>query len=102
MEQTSAYFRAGLYPNSLLCTVGADGRLKIGIKKTATIDKDWTIFDNFTLTYLGEYDTPNDIQAFRPYVSSNDVYTLQGVKLEMANIHSKSIYIVDGKKVMLK
>jgi hypothetical protein len=27
---------------------------------------------------------------------------LQGVKLEMANIHSKSIYIVDGKKVMLK
>ena len=53
MEQAFAYFGAGLYPNSLYVKVGDDGKLTIRVKKTTTITNDWTIFDNFTLTYIG-------------------------------------------------
>lgn len=102
MEQTSAYFRAGLYPNSLLCTVGADGKLKIGIKKTTTIDKDWTIFDHFTLTYLGEEELPNAIQTYSPSSIPDDVYTLQGIRIAMANVQDSGIYIVGGKRVLIR
>jgi len=33
--------------------VGADKKLKLGLKKDVAIKNDWTFFDNFTLTYYG-------------------------------------------------
>ncbi|MBQ0072657.1 MAG: dockerin type I repeat-containing protein [Prevotella sp.] len=53
MEQANLYFNAGLYPNALICKVGDDGQLTIGVKKTVSNANDWTIFSNFSLIYLG-------------------------------------------------
>ncbi len=51
MEQAASYFRNGLYRNTLRVVVGKDGKLTIGLKKTASMSNDWTCFDNFTLSY---------------------------------------------------
>ena len=51
MHAASLYFDAGKYHNYVNVTVGNDGVLTIGIKKTSTISGDWTIFDNWTLLY---------------------------------------------------
>lgn len=49
----SAYFEAGHYVNSLEVVV-TDGTLKLGLRKPKDkIAKQWTCFDNFTLTYYG-------------------------------------------------
>lgn len=101
MEQTSVYFRAGLYPNSLLCTVGEDGKLRIGVKKTTTINSDWTIFDNFTLTYIPE-EEPDAIQSIRSVPFPKGIYTLQGTKIETAALQQNGIYIIDGKATRVK
>ena len=53
MEQAASYFAAGLYPCKLRVTVGDDGTLTIGVKKLNLVSHDWTIFDHFTLRYLG-------------------------------------------------
>ena len=52
----SKAFNAGCYVNTLFFTVGDDGTLRLGVKKTAATgaDKDWTVMDNFQLTYYGE------------------------------------------------
>lgn len=53
MEQTSLYFRDGLYENILLFTVENDGEdVRVGVKKSVSNTNDWTIFDNFRLTRI--------------------------------------------------
>lgn len=101
MEQTSVYFHAGLYPNSLICNVGENGKLRIGVKKTTTISEDWTIFDNFTLTYIPE-EEPDGIQSIRPVLSPKGIYTLQGTKIDEADLQRNGIYIIDGKATRVK
>lgn len=106
MEQTSAYFRSDLYPNSLLCTVGEDGKLRIGVKKSTLISQDWTIFDNFTLTYIPE-EVPDGIShphtgRLSSTLTSPDIYTLQGTPIATTHLQRGGIYIVAGKKRMVK
>ncbi len=102
MEQANVYFRKGLYQNSLLCNVGKDGILTIGIKKTALIAEDWCIFDNFTLTYIGkEEEEPNNIDnAYMDNAASGAIFNLQGKRV--SEITSSGIYVVNGKKMMIK
>ncbi len=54
MGEASHCFSAGLYENELMVRV-TDGTLRVGIKKTEAVDRDWAIFDNFRLTYYGQY-----------------------------------------------
>lgn len=51
MEAAYYWFEAGYYNNSLQCSVGADGKLTIGIRKSETINADWTCIDNWKLEY---------------------------------------------------
>ena len=105
MEQAAIYLRAGLYKNTLLCEVGDDGKLKIGVKKTVAVGNDWSIFDNFTLTYLGNPDTPDDpvaIDRVHAQSTANEIYTLQGTKVSATTNLTKGIYILNGQKVMIK
>ncbi len=39
--------------NTVLAKLGKDGVLRLGLKKDEGTDKDWCIFDNWTLEYLG-------------------------------------------------
>lgn len=52
-DDASAFFSAGAYNLTLDPVVVSDGILKIGVKKTEKVDKDWACFDNFRLTYYG-------------------------------------------------
>lgn len=49
MDAAGAWFTAGYYHNYLDVEVGDDGILRIGIKKSTTINTDWSIIDNWTL-----------------------------------------------------
>ncbi len=53
MGQAVRAFIAGLYEHSMVLTV-TDGTIKLGVVKTAGVENDWLMFDNFRLTYLGE------------------------------------------------
>lgn len=59
MQAASLYFAAGKYNNSVTATVGYDGVLTIGIKKNVAVTGDWTIFDNWTLSYVSDDITSN-------------------------------------------
>ncbi len=102
MEQSSAYFRAGLYPNMLPCTVGSEGILTIGIKKTSTINNDWCIFDNFTLTYLGKDSEADHIGTITAPSAAPGIYTLQGQPITASDMMSGGIYVINGHKVLTR
>ncbi len=53
MESAGIAFAAGLYADHSISVKVTDGTLRIGVKKETLIANDWTIFDNFELTYLG-------------------------------------------------
>lgn len=44
---------AGEYWNEPIRVVVTDGKLRIGVKKSEAVTSDWTIFDNFVVTYYG-------------------------------------------------
>ena len=46
------YFGKGWYQNQLFFSADG-GAVKLGVKKTVSVTNDWTVFDNFKLTYFG-------------------------------------------------
>ena len=58
MTTASKAFTAGLYADNSITVQVTDGTLRIGVKKETLIDADWTIFDNFELTYYGTEEPP--------------------------------------------
>ena len=83
--------------------VGNDGELTIGVKKMTLVSNDWTIFDNFTLTYInsGSEDAITAPTSRHPFASSG-TYTLSGVRVADNSDLPKGLYIINGKKVVLK
>ena len=63
MDQAADAFLAGRYARNEVRTVVTDGTLRIGVKKEAHVGKDWTAFDTFRLTYLGEADASEIFQS---------------------------------------
>lgn len=63
MDQAADAFLAGRYAGNEVRTVVMDGTLRIGVKKEAHVGKDWTAFDTFRLTYLGEADVSEIFQS---------------------------------------
>lgn len=53
MPDASNYFNAGFYSGNSVKAIVTTGTVRIGVKKTATVSNDWTIFDSFRLYYLG-------------------------------------------------
>ena len=77
---------------------------KLGIRKDTTISADWTIFDNFHLYYIGK-DAPTAIEQMSESTASRStlhtsLYTLSGQRVN--SITRSGLYIVNGKKVMVK
>ena len=54
MKAASAFFTAGLYNNVIENVVVVDGTLTVGVRKSEATANDWSIFDNFRITYYGE------------------------------------------------
>jgi len=53
MSRAAMCFKIGEYVNTPIRVVVTDGTLRVGVKKTVVNSADWTIFDNFVLTYYG-------------------------------------------------
>jgi len=53
MKRAAACFLQGDYWTEEARGLVTDGTARVGIKKTVANDQDWTIFDNFILTYYG-------------------------------------------------
>ncbi len=105
MEQAASYFRNGLYHNTLIAEVTEDGTLTIGIRKTKATTNDWTIFDNFTLRYLGTDEevgiTQPTILNPQPSTLNPTTYNLQGIPQTNSNL-TPGIYITAGKKQIIR
>ena len=52
--EASAYFNANNYKVGPISVTVTDGTLRIGVKKSASVTNDWTVFDNFKLMYYGQ------------------------------------------------
>jgi hypothetical protein len=57
LTEAGNVFAEGFYVNNLTVTVKT-GVLKFGVTKTEHIGTDWTVWDNFRLTYNGKLDEP--------------------------------------------
>lgn len=53
MASAVAYMEQGYYADNVVFFATTDGTPTIGVKKASSIDTDWSIFDNFSLTYYG-------------------------------------------------
>ena len=49
------YFQVGCYWNEVLCTVGSNGELTLGVESPSITGSHVVIFDNFRLEYVGAY-----------------------------------------------
>ena len=50
------YFQAGLYWNNVICTVGSNGQLTLGVESPSVTGSHVFVFDNFRLEYIGTPD----------------------------------------------
>ncbi len=103
METASAEFLDEKYlNNSIIVKVPANGRLRIGLYKYAAIANDWTLFDNWTLTYFGDASAKvaDEVElkkvgvenvAAQPVAVRSEIFTLDGRR---ANSIQKGIMIV--------
>ncbi len=53
LSQAANCLRKNDYQNPVVTAVVTDGNIRLGVKKAVAVSSDWTIFDNFTLTYYG-------------------------------------------------
>ena len=112
MTQLSGSFSAGLYQVQPIVVNVTDGALTVGTRGTRT--DTWCIWDNFELTYYGDA----DIEAVRASLANAGsgeatgitdvnaadakavIYTVNGVRVN--SITRPGIYVVNGKKVLVK
>ena len=107
MQAASAYFQKGLYDNSVFGTVASNGAsLKVGIKSTSMPTSYWCIFDNFRLWFYGKMsaETVTAIQTVTTSVGRHHdaVYTLDGRRLSPGASLRPGLYIVNGRKVLVR
>lgn len=78
MESANTYCNAGYYNENIVYFQVTDGTMTIGIYKNNTLDYDWTLFDDWSLYYLGEdLELPEgeeeEIPQLDSIVSSGDI-----------------------------
>ena len=105
MQSANAYFEKDLYQNHVVGQVAEDGgQLKVGIKSTSMPSSYWAIFDNFHLYFYGgnSMETVTSVAKMRTGENEkmrNEVYDLQGRRVLNP---TKGLYIVNGKKMVIK
>lgn len=62
----AAAFNEGRYTGNSVEVIVSNGTLKIGVRKSASIESDWTCFDSFRLTYHGEV---SDVEIFNATIA---------------------------------
>ena len=102
MQSASKYFAKGLYENSVFNTMTSTS-LPVGLRSTSMPTSYWCIFDNFRLHFFGSLTeeqiltTIKDVNTDRTVY--RNVYDLQGRRVTQP---TKGLYIINGKKVLVK
>lgn len=91
----------GRYLNTLYFTLHTPSTVKVGIRKTLPVDRDWTAFDNFRLLFLGIDDTQITDVVTPAGTAATSVYDLTGRSLG-TQVKAKGLYIINGNKVLIK
>lgn len=86
-SDAAACFENGGYINTLQNIIVEDGKLKIGVKGSGSARNDWTVFDNFRLTYV-----TSDIDAYK---ASTTEYDALNTAIEAAE--AKTLGFDDGE-----
>ena len=78
------------YVNEEIEVVVTSGQLKIGVVKEEGVDRDWTVFDNFHLTYLGNnVDLSDIVNALQGAIDQAEAWdasnTSDALKQNLAN-----------------
>ena len=100
MDETASYFAQGFYINKVDAWV-TDGTLRIGIRKETGEEGDWVIFDNFRLTYYGT-EAPAGITPSTLDAHPTIIYDLLGRRVLTTDNLKSGIYIINGKKEIIK
>ena len=105
MQAASKWFAKGWYENSVMATTTSAGTLKMGIKSTKSDTSYWTCFDNFRLYFYGNY-TQEELTGIHSVdngqrITDNTIYDLSGRKMVNSKL-PKGLYIVNGKKLLIK
>ena len=81
----------------------ADGELVVGLKKVTAVYDDWTVVNGFQLQYYGgaDLDAIVDVKTDVKYEGNGPVYDLTGREVDL-NTSRKGVYILGGKKVLIK
>ncbi len=112
MQDVKIYFDLGCYFNELDFFVGEGEDLVLGIKMVNAVSRNWVVFDDFTLSYMGngEENAPTAVENVEAATASSiaTIYDLQGRKQQKLQ---KGINIVvtkaangttEIKKVLIK
>jgi hypothetical protein len=107
MQAASLYFKAGLYENSVINELKTEkGSLRMGIKSTSMPSSYWVIFDNFRLYFYGKVSTEtlgvNTLQTESAKPVNRTIFTLDGRQLPANAQLRPGLYIMNGKKVVVR
>lgn len=102
MQGASKYFAKELYENSVFVTT-TSASLSVGLRSTSMPTSYWCIFDNFRLHYFGSLTEEQILttikDASRDGTTNRNIFDLQGRRVMQP---TKGLYIIDGKKVLIK
>lgn len=93
------WIQAGKYNNNCVYfNVAEDGKARVGVTRKGAAN-DWCFLDNFKLTYFGK-NSANAIESVETVKVVKGIYTISGVRVN--NMNRSGLYIVNGKKVLVK
>lgn len=102
MEAASIYFKQNLYQNELVFTTAQNGDLKIGLKSPQMDSNYWVIFDNFHFYSFGQVETAVKGIKVNNSNSEQKIFTLDGRRLTNNYKLKPGIYVINGKKTIVK
>lgn len=103
----AAYFNKQYYDNVLTRQHPQKSRIKLGIRGTASSSAYWTAFDNFRLYFIGDEEIATgikDVDMFETEELNEEtkIYDLSGRRFDSLKGLQKGIYIINGKKILVK
>ena len=103
-------FTQGDYADNSVAATVSDGTLRIGVRSATSTGKDWTCFDHFRLTYLGDpqktgiksiqdsrFKAQNDEETVNSKFSNSRCFNLAGQRLQRMQ---KGVNLIGKKKVL--
>jgi hypothetical protein len=107
MQAANAYFQKGLYDNHVFGAVSTNGgSLKVGVSSTSMGTSYWAIFANFRLYFFGRMneETALGINELSTKVPSQHkaIFTLDGRQLSPNTQLRPGLYIIDGRKTIVR